>query len=196
MIITIILLVITLFLIYWKLIFLRDPKRRIQGGNVIVAPADGKIIEIRKVKERVKGKKGFGIVETLASDVAKECYMVAIFMNPFNVHITRAPIRGKILKINYSKGKFFSANSLRALKNEKNEILIQGDFKVKVVQIAGLVARRIECWVKEGQGVEKGERIGRINLGSQVIVIMPATINLKVKKGEKVKAGTTVIATY
>jgi phosphatidylserine decarboxylase len=196
MILTTILIIITALLIFWRFIFLRDPKRKIPQGRVITSPADGKIIEIRKVKGVVKGKKGLGIIETLASDVAKECYLVAIFMNPINVHVNRAPIKGKVLKTKHSRGKFFRASSPKAMYNEKNEILIKGDLKVKMVQIAGLVARRIECWVKEGQEVMAGERVGRINLGSQVMLIMPSSIDLKVRKNQKVKAGTTIIATY
>lgn len=196
MILTVILAAITLFLVYWKFVFLRDPEREIPAGNKIVSPADGKVIEIKKVRGRVRGEKGFGIVETLSNDVARECYYVAIFMSPFNVHVNRAPIKGRVLETKHSKGKFFRANTPRALENEKNEILIKGDFKVKVVQIAGLLARRIECWVREGQEVEKGEKIGRINLGSQVVIIMPSTIDLKVRKNQKVKAGSTVIAEY
>ena len=86
MIPTTILVIITALLIFWRFIFLRDPKREIPQGRVITSPADGKTIEIRKVKGVVKGKKGLGVIETLASDVAKECYLVAIFMNPTNVH--------------------------------------------------------------------------------------------------------------
>ncbi|MEM4244872.1 MAG: phosphatidylserine decarboxylase, partial [Candidatus Nanoarchaeia archaeon] len=76
------------------------------------------------------------------------------------------------------------------------EILIKGKLRIKVIQIAGLVARRIECWTKEGQEIKTGERIGRINLGSQVVIIMPTSIDLKVRKNQKVKAGSTIIATY
>ncbi|MEM4245136.1 MAG: phosphatidylserine decarboxylase [Candidatus Nanoarchaeia archaeon] len=90
---------------------MRDPERKIPEGNVIVSPADGKIIEVRRVKGLVNGKKGLGLVETLASDVAKECYMVAIFMNPLNVHVNRSPIKGKILKIKHSKKRLKKNNT-------------------------------------------------------------------------------------
>lgn len=188
--------IIVIVFLFWRIIFLRDPERNIPYGKVIVSPADGKIIEIIKVGGIVKRRKGMGMVETLTSEIGKNCYLVSIFMSPLNVHVNRSPISGKILSVKHSKGKFLSANSLKALENEKNEIVIEGEIKVKIVQIAGLLARRIECWVKEGDQVVTGSRVGRINLGSQVVIIMPTTIDLKVRKGQKVKAGSTVIATY
>jgi len=120
--------------------------------------------------------------------------MISIFMSPLDVHVQRAPINGRIRKILYQKGKFRPANSLNAIRNENNQILIQDIDAVKVIQIAGLIARRIECFVKTGDHVLKGDKIGRINLGSQVTMIIPKNVVLKVRKGERVTAGETIIA--
>ncbi len=119
-------------------------------------------------------------------------------MSPFNVHINRSPIQGQVTKVTYSKGKFLPVNTFEnGLVNEKNEILITNKQlgKVKVIQIAGFLARRIECYVKEKEKLAKGQRIGLINLGSQVTLILPTTVKLIVNKGDKVKGGD-IIATY
>src|SRR3989338_6576699 len=119
-------LIFILLLALFLLNFYRDPERKIPKGNNIVSPAEIRIIKINS-NEKIKIKKGIlGKIETLTKDVAKECYLVSIFMSPFDVHINRAPIDGKIKKIKYEKGRFFSAfNFEKSLKNEKNEILIE-----------------------------------------------------------------------
>ena len=189
-------LIIVLFLIN----FYRDPRRDIPAGNNIVSPADGKIIQILRIKEsKVKIKKGFlGKIETLTKGIAKECYVISIFMSPLNVHINRAPIDGKIVSIKHEKGKFFAAYDLKkSLMNEKNEIIIKNEKigKVKVIQIAGFLARRIICSVKKNEKVNKGYRIGKIVLGSQVTLILSSKkVSIRVKKGQMVKAGSTMIA--
>jgi len=190
------------FYFFYKFIFLRDPKREVPAGNNIVSPADGKIISVAEVKgdkiRDVRVKKGsIGKVHTLARDIADECYIISIFMNLMNVHVNRTPAKGKVEKTTYEKGRFLPANRLkRGLTNEKNEIIIKNDRigKIKIIQIAGFMARRIECWVEEGQNLIKGQRIGMIHMGSQVTLILPKKVDLKVKKGEKVKAGTSIIA--
>ncbi|MBS3102245.1 phosphatidylserine decarboxylase family protein [Candidatus Woesearchaeota archaeon] len=192
-------LIFILLLALFLLNFYRDPERKIPKGNNIVSPADGRIIRIIKINsnEKIKIKKGIlGKIETLTKDVAKECYLVSIFMSPFDVHINRAPIDGKIKKIKYEKGRFFSAfNFEKSLKNEKNEILIESKIgNVKAIQIAGFLARKIKCFVKENQKINKGQKIGAIVLGSQVSLVIPAKITLKIKIGDKVKAGSTIIA--
>ncbi len=155
-------LTVGLFLFH-KFIFLRNPARVIPEGKVIVSPADGKIIAIKEInntKERVS-KGNFGKIYTLTEDTVEEGYLISIFMSPFNVHINRAPIAGMVEEINYKKGKFLPVNSLESgLVNEKNEIIINNEEigKVKVIQIAGFLARRIECFVKEKQQLNKGER--------------------------------------
>src|SRR3990167_8438606 len=176
-----------LFLFY----FYRDPKRLIPGGNNIVAPADGKIISIIDTsKNEVKIKKGLlGKIKTLTNDVAGECYVISIFMSPFDVHINRAPIAGTVKSIKHTKGSFFKAYDLeKSLGNEKNEIIIQNrNIKVKVIQIAGFLARRIKCYVKKNEKVNKGDKIGMIALSSQTTIIIPAGVDLKVKVNDKVK---------
>jgi len=183
-----------LFLFY----FYRDPKRLIPGGNNIVAPADGKIISIIDTsKNEVKIKKGLlGKIKTLTNDVAGECYVISIFMSPFDVHINRAPIAGTVKSIKHTKGSFFKAYDLeKSLGNEKNEIIIQNrNIKVKVIQIAGFLARRIKCYVKKKEKVNKGGKIGMIALSSQTTIVIPKVVGLKAKIGQRMKAGLTIIA--
>ncbi len=191
-------LVIFLFLIFYQFIFLRDPLRSVPSSDSIVAPADGKIISIVKVSSsKTKINKGLiGKVNILCSDVVKEGYLISIFMSVFNVHVNRAPLAGEILSIKHKKGNFFRAFDFeKSLLNESNEIIMKTSIgKVKLIQIAGFIARRIECFVKENQKVNKGQKIGRIVMGSQVSLILPISVKLIVKKGDKVRAGETIIA--
>jgi len=115
-------------------------------------------------------------------------------MNVFNVHVNRAPYSGKIEAINYHEGKFFSANLDKAsLDNERNEVMIRTEDgrRVWMVQIAGLIARRIVCWVDVGANIKKGERFGLIRFGSRVDVYLPEDSRISVKLKDKVKAGQT-----
>jgi phosphatidylserine decarboxylase len=119
---------------------------------------------------------------------------ISIFMNVFNVHVNRAPYGGKIEKICYHKGKFLSANLDKAsAENERNEIMIRtNDGRVIwTVQIAGLVARRIVCWTREGAMINKGERFGLIRFGSRVEVFLPSDSRIVVNLDDKVRAGQT-----
>ena len=178
--------------------FYKDPKRIIPKGNSIVAPADGRIISIIDTSSNsIKIKKGLiGKIRTLTRDISKECYVVSIFMSPLDAHINRSPIDGIVKSIKHVQGKFFKAYDLeKSFENEKNEIIIENkNLKVKVIQIAGFLARRILCHVKVNQKVNKGQKIGMITLGSQATIIMPRKIKLIIKMNEKVKAGETVIA--
>lgn len=178
--------------------FYRDPKRVIPGGNAIVSPADGRVIAIVKTgKKEVTVPKGMiGKIRALTGDVGNDCCVVSIFMSPFDAHINRAPIGGKIVSMRHTQGKFFGAYDLeKSLLNEKNEIVIKSKkIRVKVIQIAGFLARRIIPYVKEGQDVKKGQKIGMIALGSQTTLIMPGKVKVAVKKGQRVKAGSSVIA--
>lgn len=178
--------------------FYRDPKRIIPKGNNIVAPADGKVISIINTsKKTAKVKKGLlGKIDTLTKDVAKQCYVISIFMSPLDVHINRAPIEGIVKSIKYTKGKFFRAYNIeKSFQNEKNEIIIQNKkIKVKVIQIAGFLARRIKCCLRKNQKINKGDKIGMIALGSQAALILPKGVALKVGINDKVKSGETVIA--
>jgi len=189
-----------LLLIIFLLNFYRDPKRKIPDGNNIVSPADGKIINILKIKSnKTTINKGFlGKIETLTKDIAKECYVISIFMSPFDVHINRAPISGQVKSIKHENGKFFAAFNLKkSLMNEKNEITIENKKigKIKIIQIAGFLARRIICTTNKYKKVNKGQRIGKIVLGSQVTLILPSKkVRLKMKNNSKVKAGNTILA--
>ena len=193
-----ILVVIGLLVGLFLLNFYRDPERKIPKGNNIVSPADGRVISIIDTsQENIKVKKGLlGKVRILTKDVAKQCYVISIFMSPLDVHVNRAPIEGTIKSIKHTKGKFFKAYDIEnSLQNEKNEILIENKkIKIKVIQIAGFLARRIICRVKLHQKVNKGQRMGMIALGSQATIIMPGVVKLKVKLGDRVKAGSTIIA--
>jgi phosphatidylserine decarboxylase len=166
------------FFIVW---FFRNPKRSFQDEEkVLISPADGKIIKIENVE--VNG--------TISGRFKK----ISIFMNVFNVHVNRAPYSGKIEAINYHEGKFFSANLDKASQdNERNEIMIRTEDgrRVWMVQIAGLIARRIVCWVDVGANIKKGERCGLIRFGSRVDVYLPEDSIILVQLKDKVKAGHT-----
>lgn len=194
----IIIILVFVLLILFLLNFYRDTQRKIPKGKNIVAPADGKVISIIDTsKKGIKIKKGFfGKIRTLTKDVAKECYVISIFMSPIDVHINRAPIDGFIKSIKHTKGKFFRAYDLeKSFENEKNEIVMENKIlKVKVIQIAGFLARRIKCYIKKNQKVNKGDKIGMIALSSQTTIIIPRGVELKVKLNEHVKAGESVIA--
>ena len=170
----------TLFIIW----FFRNPERNIPSGkNLIISPADGKIIEVRNVTED----------RILKSRTTK----ISIFMNIFNVHINRIPCSGRIFDIIYNKGKFISANMEKAsLENEQNAVVLEtpsGD-KILFVQIAGLIARRIVCRLKKGESVEIGQRFGLIRFGSRVDVYLPTDADVKVTIGQKVKGGESILA--
>ncbi len=179
---SIIFFIITLFMI----IFFRNPKREIPSDeNAIISPADGKIIEIKEEFED----------RYIKDKVLK----ISIFMTLFNVHVNRAPATGKILDIKYFKGKFHSANIKKASEeNEKNIILMDVGKKRRLlfIQIAGMIARRIRCYVKEGDLLLKGEPYGAILFGSRVELYLPTDVKLKRAKGEWVKGGETIIGYF
>lgn len=196
--------VILLLVLFWKFWFLRDPERDIPTGNVIVSPADGRIIAIEEYDiargETASIPKGlFGEIETSLSQVASQGHIISIFMSPLDVHINRSPITGTILSQTYTPGTFQPANRWPKsfIENEKNELLIRGEnITVKVIQVAGFVARRIQSFVKPNDHVVKGERIGLINLGSQCVLILPQEgITLNIRNGDRVSAGSSIIAT-
>ncbi|TFG91477.1 MAG: phosphatidylserine decarboxylase family protein [Syntrophobacterales bacterium] len=168
------------FFVLW---FFRNPDRVTpEDEKAIISPADGRVIKIEEVDEE----------EMLKGRARK----VSIFMSVFNVHVNRAPCTGSVKEIAYRKGKFFSANLDKASAlNERNSVLIEtvGGNRILTIQIAGLIARRIVCWVQEGKELEKGERFGLIKFGSRLEVFMPLDATIPVKVGDKVRAGETRI---
>ena len=185
---------IILFLLY----FYRDPARKIPAGDAIISPADGRIIAIvRTGKKELRIKKGFtGRIRTLTGDLGKGPFIaVSIFMSPLDVHVNRVPLAGKALSVRHSKGRFYNAARPEAFENEKTEIVLDTEIgKIKVILIAGFLARRIETFIKQGDTLKKGMRIGRIKLGSQVTLIIPEDkIRVVVREGKRVKAGSSII---
>lgn len=172
--------VLTSFIIF----FFRDPERNlVNSEKAVLTPADGKIIAIERL---TNGDNRF-------PDTAVK---LSIFMSVFNAHINRIPVGGRISQLTYHPGKFFSANLDKAsLHNENNMVLLETDNREKIVlvQVAGLIARRIVCWVKAGDYVKTGQRFGLIRFGSRLEVYLPPDSTITVRKGEKVKAGQTII---
>ena len=157
------------------LYFFRDPDRAIPSGPVAVSPADGKVVAVKPEGEGAR---------------------VSVFLNIFDVHVNRAPIGGVVRSVEYRPGKFLVASREEAsAQNEMNIITIDGDDTTVVFkQIAGLVARRVVCDKKPGDRVEKGERIGLIKFGSRVDVHFGPEWEVLVREGERVKAGSSILA--
>ena len=167
--------------------FFRDPERVIpEGDDVIVSPADGLVIKCEEVFED----------RLLKAKALK----ISIFMNVFNVHVNRAPADALVLEVLYNPGKFFNASLDKAsLENEQNALLIESATNGKrfmVNQIAGLIARRIVCYSKPGTELKKGERFGIIRFGSRLDVYLPTDAKPAVKIGEKVSAGSSILARW
>lgn len=163
--------------------FFRNPKRKTpQMKNAIISAADGVVISKGEAFERYFFKK----------DVNR----ISVFMSLFNVHVNRAPVSGKVLDVVYNSGKYLPAYREKAsLDNEQNAILIEDELKRKivVVQIAGLVARRIVCYKQPGDEIEKGEIIGLIRFGSRVDIYTENAVSEFVNTKESVKAGETIL---
>lgn len=176
-----------LVLTIWCYYFFRDPDRIVpQVKDVVVAPADGIVQNIT----RVAGPAELGLNN-------KTYNRISIFMSVFNVHVNRAPTAGKIIQIAYIKGKFFNATLDKASKdNERNMLSMRTDCgkEIAFVQIAGLVARRIICYAKEGQQYKAGERFGHIRFGSRLDVYLPTDIEPQVCIGQTMVAGETILA--
>lgn len=156
--------------------FFRDPHRAVPGrDDIIVSAADGRVT---RIDENENGK------------------TVSVFLSPLDVHINRAPIAGKVIKIDYIKGKKAPATSNEAsFSNERNSLTIEND-KITVVctQIAGIVARRIVCWSKLGDELVLGQKFGLIKFSSRTDLLMPKTVEVLVKIGDRVVGGETIIA--
>ncbi|HEX9856993.1 MAG TPA: phosphatidylserine decarboxylase [Paracoccaceae bacterium] len=171
----------------WCYYFFRDPKRSVPlGEGLIVSPADGVISLIEPAVP--PAELGMG-PEALTR--------VSVFMNVFNCHVNRAPIAGRVTAIAYRPGKFFNASLDKAsVDNERNSLCLElpDGRRVAVVQIAGLVARRIVCFVNQGKALNTGERFGLIRFGSRVDVYLPAGVEPQVALGQTMIAGETMIA--
>ncbi len=160
--------------------FFRDPPRTVPAGpGLIVSPADGKVEDAEWI-------------ETTAGSRVR----ISIFLNVFDVHVNRVPISGKVTLAEYREGQFLNAmNSESAVHNEQTLVTIDaGEYSVSFKQIAGLLARRILCNVREGDQVQRGQRMGLIKFGSRVDVLLPANVELKVRSGQRVKGGSSVLA--
>jgi phosphatidylserine decarboxylase len=179
--------VIGLILSLWCCYFFRDPERIVPiGDKLIVSPADGVVQKIEDVPLPMN-----------LSDSGEVRTRVSIFLNVFNVHVNRVPASGKIQKLYYHPGKFFNASLDKASEfNERQEVLMQMDNGTEIAfsQIAGLIARRIVCDLKEGQEVKAGERFGIIRFGSRMDVYLPKGIAPTVSVGQTVIGGESIIA--
>ncbi|NOR24329.1 MAG: phosphatidylserine decarboxylase family protein [Desulforhopalus sp.] len=165
------------------LCFFRDPERFVpERSDALVSPADGKIIHVEKLSEN--------------PFTGGEVIKISVFMNVFNVHVNRIPFNGKVEKVVYKPGKFYSADSEQGgLKNEYCATVIstpQGK-TLAFVQIAGLIARRIVCWLEPGDLVARGRRFGLIRFGSRVDLYLPLETDVVIKEGDKVRAGETIL---
>jgi phosphatidylserine decarboxylase len=156
--------------------FFRNPRRRIpHGEGLILSPADGRIVVVDK---GAKGTK------------------VSIFMSVFNCHVNRAPAAGRITEVSYQPGKFMPASKGEAsLQNEQNALRLQGakGLSMRFIQVAGILARRIVCYVHSGDQVQRGEIFGTILFGSRVDVYLPRRVAVRVQVGERVKGGKSVL---
>ena len=166
--------------------FFRDPDRIIPDEkSIVVSPADGKVI-LTDITDDTPFFSG-------------QTMKISIFMSVFNVHVNRIPYDGRIKKIDYYPGKFFSANLDKASReNEHNAVFIETDNAkpLCVVQVAGLIARRIICRIQPGDHVIRGQRFGLICFGSRLDVYLPPDIKLRVAVGDKIKAGTSILGQF
>lgn len=187
---------LVVFLLGWKILtfvgilltlfiafFFRNPERKIPSlQNAILSPADGKVIYVGECQEK--------------RYLQEKALKVSIFMSIFDVHINRSPVSGKVLKTVYNPGEFFVAHVEKSsLLNEQNAIILltEDRFKILVVQIAGLVARRIVCYAKIGDLFKRGEILGLIRFGSRVDLYLPLGVKINVQVGRKVKGGESII---
>jgi phosphatidylserine decarboxylase len=168
----------------WVAYFFRDPERTGERGNqLVIAPADGKIVQIAEVDE--------------PAFVQSKARRISIFMNVFNVHVNRYPVSGTVKYVHYNKGKFINAAADKAsLENEQSSVGIETEagYRILVRQIAGLIARRIVTYSKAGEKVNQGDRLGIIRFGSRVDVFIPPDAKVRVQVGQITVAGVTVLA--
>ncbi|GAB1409308.1 phosphatidylserine decarboxylase family protein [Desulfovibrionales bacterium] len=174
---------VLLIVLFFVLNFFRDPERVVpQESHVAVSPADGKVIKITTMPDPLTGE---------------DRTAICVFMNVFNVHVNRMPVAGRVSRISYFGGKFLNASFDKAsTDNERNTVLVE-DAEGKtwtMVQIAGLIARRIICWAEAGDSLARGQRFGLIKFGSRVDLYIPTDYEAAVRIGDKVFAGQTILA--
>jgi len=165
--------------------FFRDPDRHPPAGeDLILSPADGRLMEIREAK---------------GNGAAEPGTRLSIFMSPLDVHVNRSPVRCTVEDVQHKEGDFIAAYKESSSENNERNALTLVDprgRRLKVVQIAGVVARRIVCRVKKGDSLEAGQRFGMIMFGSRVDVYLPVGIRLEVSRGQHVKGGETILARF
>lgn len=170
---------LTAFVMY----FFRNPERVVpQEAGAVICPADGRVIQKKTVMED--------------KYLGGEAIKVSVFMNVFNVHVNRSPYKGKVVDVDYIPGRFINADFDKASElNERNAIVMETEEgkKLLFIQIAGLIARRIVCYVEPGDSLERGERFGLIRFGSRVDIYLPPDSDVNVKIGDRVVAGETVL---
>ena len=177
-----------LMLTIWCIAFFRDPERVVPvSDDLIVSPADGVIVSVSPFPP--PPELGLG---------SEPMTRVSVFMNVFNCHVNRAPVRGPVATVVHREGKFLAADLDKASEeNERNSVVIDGPHgQVGVVQIAGLVARRILCFTKRGEALQQGERFGLIRFGSRVDVYLPEGATPRVALGQTAIAGETILAVH
>ena len=161
------------------LYFFRDPERVVPPGELVVSPADGRVVDVRQIEEN-----------------GRTLWKISIFLSVFDVHVNRAPVNGIIRSVSYKPGRFRMAFRPEAsLENEQNTVTIEGGrWAVTFKQIAGVLARRIVFKKRVGDRVERGERVGLIKFGSRVDLFLPLDLRLAVSKGDRVWAGSSILA--
>jgi phosphatidylserine decarboxylase len=177
--------IIFFLFVMFLLFFFRDPERRVpEGENLILAPADGKVILI----------KPYNNLEFITGGGT----LVSVFMSLFDVHVNRIPISGVVKYFKYNPGKFFPAFKDKAsLENEQTELGLENEHgKVVFKQIAGILARRIVCKLKPGDLVKAGDRFGMIKFGSRLDLFLPENVRIKIQLNHKVRAGETIIGIF
>ena len=166
--------------------FFRNPRRLIPADEkTLLAPADGKIIDIKEVEE--------------GRFLKRQVRKISIFMSPLDVHINRIPCTGRVKGIHYNPGKKFAAFREKAsLENEQNAVLMESDRgqEILFVQIAGFLARRIVCYLKPGDRIVRGERYGLIRFGSRMDIYLPLEAQVTVRLGERARGGETILARF
>jgi phosphatidylserine decarboxylase len=163
--------------------FFRDPERHVPADpRLVVSPADGKVIVVGPAPS--------------GNPLGEGATQISIFLSVFDVHINRSPIGGRVARVEYHKGGFLPAwDDKASLQNEQNSVTVEdGSRRVAFKQIAGLIARRIVFRKQPGEAVATGERVGMIKFGSRVDVFLPPQAQLRVRKGERVAGGTSVLA--